>query len=218
MSKSVYSLVLSDDIVRAVDALAYKMNTSRSGLIDRILAEKLSVQTPEVRMRGLIDSITQMFDDDIFRLQTGVGGMLIKSPLSYKYKPTIRYAMDLSPDGTELGRLSVSFRTQNAVLSALINRFWRIFIAVEAKYLSGIFKIEYLLDNDKLTRTLKVPIRCSDGSSVTTDEAAKAAADYIRFIDGLIKLYFESTPDDEEAALMIDKAYSERMKTAKIIL
>ena len=41
MSKSVYSLVLTDEIVRAIDSLAYRMNTSRSALIDRILAEKL---------------------------------------------------------------------------------------------------------------------------------------------------------------------------------
>ena len=54
MSKSVYSLVLTDEIVRAIDSLAYRMNTSRSALIDRILAEKLSMQTPEIRMRNIM--------------------------------------------------------------------------------------------------------------------------------------------------------------------
>ena len=39
MSKSVYSLVLTDEIVQAIDSLAYRMNTSRSALIDRILAD-----------------------------------------------------------------------------------------------------------------------------------------------------------------------------------
>ena len=32
MNRSVYSLVLSDDVVEAVDRLAYQQNTSRSAL------------------------------------------------------------------------------------------------------------------------------------------------------------------------------------------
>ena len=42
MKKSVYSLVLMDDVVDAIDKLAYSMNTSRSNLINQILAEKVS--------------------------------------------------------------------------------------------------------------------------------------------------------------------------------
>ena len=47
MKKSVYSLVLMDDIVEAVDRVAYSQNTSRSNLINQILAEYLSLMTPE---------------------------------------------------------------------------------------------------------------------------------------------------------------------------
>ena len=53
MNKSVYSLVLSDEVVDAIDRLAYSMNTSRSNLINQILAEKLSLMTPEMRMRQI---------------------------------------------------------------------------------------------------------------------------------------------------------------------
>ena len=92
-------------------------------LIDRILAERLSVQTPETVMRSITDAIGRFFDEDIFRLQPASdGALLIKSPLSYKYKPTIRYAVDILPQEDTLGRLRVSFRTQNAVLSMLIER------------------------------------------------------------------------------------------------
>ena len=38
MSKSVYSLVLSDDVVAAVDRAAYALGSSRSNLINQILA------------------------------------------------------------------------------------------------------------------------------------------------------------------------------------
>lgn len=47
MNKSVYSLVLADDVVEAIDRLAYSMNTSRSNLINQILAERVQLLTPE---------------------------------------------------------------------------------------------------------------------------------------------------------------------------
>ena len=37
VNKSVYSLVLADDVVEAIDRLAYSMNTIRSNLINQIL-------------------------------------------------------------------------------------------------------------------------------------------------------------------------------------
>ena len=70
MSKSVYSLVLTDEIVRAIDSFAYRMNTSRSAL--RQDTCQLSMQTPEIRMRNIME-ISAVFDDEIFRLQTAAG-------------------------------------------------------------------------------------------------------------------------------------------------
>lgn len=40
MKKSVYSLVLMDDVVEAIDRMAYSMNTSRSNLINRFLLKE----------------------------------------------------------------------------------------------------------------------------------------------------------------------------------
>ncbi len=218
MSKSVYSLVLSDDIVRAVDALAYKMNTSRSGLIDRILAERLSVQTPEVRMRNIMESISRFFDEDIFRLQSASdGGMLIKSPLSYKYKPTIRYAVDVFARGDEFGRLRVSFRTQNSMLTMLMERFWRIFVKTETKYLAGIFDTEYELSAERFSRSLHSPVK-ADGKEAGAEETAQAIADYVSFLDRQIKTYFENTDNEERAAVLLDGAYNDRIRTADILL
>ncbi len=218
MSKSVYSLVLSDDIVRAVDALAYKMNTSRSGLIDRILAERLSVQTPETVMRSITDAIGRFFDEDIFRLQPASdGALLIKSPLSYKYKPTIRYAVDILPQEDTLGRLRVSFRTQNAVLSMLTERFWRIFAAAEAKYLPENINVKYTLEDGRFTRTLHSPVT-HDGRKINAEDAARAIADYVGFIDRQIKTFFDNAEDEVHAAALIDADYRNRIRTADILV
>ena len=46
MKKTLYSLVLNDEVVREVDALAHRMGTNRSNLINQILAEYVNYTTP----------------------------------------------------------------------------------------------------------------------------------------------------------------------------
>ncbi len=60
MKKSVYSLVLMDDVIKAVDRQAYRLGTSRSNLINQILAEHLSCVTPEMRMRDIFASLSEL--------------------------------------------------------------------------------------------------------------------------------------------------------------
>ena len=60
MSKSVYSVVLMDDVVDAVDRLAYEAGTNRSNMINRILAEYVQLATPEQRMQDIFSSIRML--------------------------------------------------------------------------------------------------------------------------------------------------------------
>ena len=59
MNRSVYSLVLMDDVIRRIDELAYAMHTSRSNLINQILAEKLQMVTPEMRYQDIFQYLEQ---------------------------------------------------------------------------------------------------------------------------------------------------------------
>ena len=87
VNKSVYSLVLADDVVEAIDRLAYSMNTSRSNLINQILAERVQLLTPEKRMREIFAKIEQLMDSRFQTLNQPSDAMMsIKSPLRYKYK------------------------------------------------------------------------------------------------------------------------------------
>ena len=60
MNKSVYSIVLSDDVVAQVDRLAYKAGTSRSNMINQILADYVSYITPEKRLRDILDKAAEL--------------------------------------------------------------------------------------------------------------------------------------------------------------
>ena len=44
MKKNLYSLTLSDEVVREVDALAHRLGTNRSALVNRILSEYVGAQ------------------------------------------------------------------------------------------------------------------------------------------------------------------------------
>ena len=60
MKKNLYSLTLSDDVVREIDALAHRMGTNRSALVNRILAEYVSVPTPERRWNDIFAAIEEL--------------------------------------------------------------------------------------------------------------------------------------------------------------
>ena len=95
MNKSVYSLVLADEVVEAIDRMAYSMNTSRSNLINQILAERVSLMTPEMRMRQIFSEIEQLMDQRFLFIDQPSDSMIaIKSPVRYKYKPTLRYSLN----------------------------------------------------------------------------------------------------------------------------
>ncbi len=60
MKKTLYSLMLNDEVVREVDALAHRMGTSRSSLINQILAEYVNYTTPERRINDVLSAIEQL--------------------------------------------------------------------------------------------------------------------------------------------------------------
>ena len=60
MKKSVYSLVLSDDVVEAVDRAAYQNGLSRSAMVNQILADYVSYTTPEKRMREIFSQVERL--------------------------------------------------------------------------------------------------------------------------------------------------------------
>mgnify|MGYP006344792163 CR=1 FL=1 len=56
MHKSLYSLMLMDDVIKAIDRLALQQSTNRSNLVNQILAEYVSMTTPEKRVNNIFKS------------------------------------------------------------------------------------------------------------------------------------------------------------------
>ena len=97
MKKSVYSLVLMDEVVDQVDRLAYSMHTNRSNMINQILAEYCSMLTPEKRMQTTLTQLERLLDQEGFQAMAQPSGsmLVVRSALNYKYNPSVRYRVEL---------------------------------------------------------------------------------------------------------------------------
>lgn len=219
MSKSVYSLVLTDQVVEEIDRLAYALGKSRSALIDRILAERVSFTTPEMRINSIFDSITALMGQQggNFIVQAGDQSMVIRSSLKYKYKPSINYSLQLLRTGEHTeGRLKVSFRTQSEELKRKMSEFLKLWAALEKKYISEFFPagIQYIIEEGSFTRSFILP---EEYKEKTNEEIGEVIAQYIRMFDDVLKNYFTGE-DDKEAAEKATSRYIQHLKKGIIVI
>ena len=218
MKKSVYSLVLSDSVVEAVDRAAYLKGQSRSNYINSVLAEHLSYVTPEKRMKNIFDVLEAMArGEETFRIQRQQSDFMFSllSSLQYKYRPTIRYQIELYPvpKGGTIGEFKIIYRTQSEDFARIMKNFFVMWAKSERRFVGNVFSkspIKYSAGDGKLIRTLKVPT----GKAISENELAKAISDYIQMFDKALKEYIAYLPDTERAQNVIDREYSKFLKNS----
>ena len=217
MEKNIYSLVLSDSVVEAVDELARAAGLSRSAMINQILAERVAYITPEMRMRQVIGAMQRAMNEGFFYLEQPTAATLsCRTALKYRYKPTVRYSVEIfSRGGVKAGELKVSFRTQNAQLIGDLMGFFRCWAALEQKYISAKLSqdILYTIDSGRFTRTLNMP------TEQLSDEAlGQAVADYMAMFDLAMKDYFACLPDTTTASAAAERSYAANIVRQKVII
>lgn len=218
MNKSVYSIVLSDEVVREIDKLAYKLNTNRSGMINEILADYLSVVTPESRIKQVLRSLENAIGESgaSFKiLPTSTASTLsVKSALTYKYNPVIKYSVALYKNSkNRFGSIKAGIRTQNEALISVMNEFFMIFYKIENKFIEFPDSPYHEISGGKMTRAFRV------GSDFGIDDKLMGVciSSYISNLDKMIKYYF----DNENNPYLInnlEKMYKDYLENAKIIL
>lgn len=220
MDRNVYSLVLLDDVVDAVDKLAYERSTSRSGLINQILADYLSCPIPENRIRDIFTCMEKMFagmDDFQLRDPPSDSMISIRSALHYRYRPTVRYALELYRKCEPyVGELRVSFRTQNEELLGLSEEFFRFWNSLETQWIGNRFRgghIPCSIDPGRYSRQLQ----CSRAEEEQTNERiARAILLYIREFDSAMKKYVCGPDGTEKTEREIEGEYLDYLKKAMI--
>ena len=205
MGKSVYSIVLMDEVVEAVDRLAYEAGTNRSNMINRILAEYAQMATPEQRVRDIFSSIEEAVRrQNALQLMLGASDTMLsmRSALRYKYNPSMRYVVELYPHSAEaLGELRASLRTQNAALLLAIGQFYKLWSGLECVYLQGAPRRSET-QGGRYARRLLLPQQELD-----SERAGQAIAGYVALFDACLKTYFEHLNDAGGALRAVEGCY-----------
>ena len=208
MKKTMYSLMLAEEVVREIDRLAAEKGTNRSNLINQILAEYVSLTTPEKHVSNIFDFIENMIgkmDGFLLHAQPNDMTMSIKSSLQYHYRPTIRYEVEMyrMPDST-IGQLKIIFRTQSPELLVGLTRFFKLWMRLEDIYIKQYFPkdaIRYGMENGKFLRTFAIP----NDLEYSEEQIANAISNYIATFDEILKSFlaekYSSTQEMEQCYL-----------------
>ncbi len=213
MKKTLYSLMLDDQVVREVDILAHRLGTNRSSLINQILAEYVDYTTPERRINDVLSAIEEMMRPSrelVPFFAPNSMSMSLKSSLEFKYRPTVKYEVELYKgyDGS-IGELSVMFRTQSMTLINGMTAFFRLWKQIEDAHLRPLTgaDIDYALFDGKFTRSIAAPEKdCS------SRELANALGEYVQLFDRLMKGYLSGRFDAHD----VEAAYYSHLRNSAI--
>ena len=216
MKKTLYSLMLSDEVVAEVDRLAHRLGTNRSNLINQILAEHVNLVTPERRINDVFSAIEQLLTPSrelVPFVSPNALTMSLKSSLEYKYRPTVKYEVELyRGDSDCLGELTVIFRTQSSALIRSMTEFFRIWKRIEDAHLRPLMEGEpprYALYEGKFIRSICIPARdCS------SDELARVISEYIKLFDTMMKGYLSGRLDARD----IEACVFSQLRRADILI
>ena len=209
--------MLNEDVVREIDRQAHRLGTNRSSLVNQILAEYVSVMTPEKRINDIFGAIEELLRPDreivpffVPNQQT----MSLKSSLEYKYRPTVKYEVQMySGEGVALGELSVIYRTQSATLITALTEFFRLIKQIETRRLAPLqngVPVKYALYEGRFVRSIQM----SRDRNYTSDDIAQAISGYIKMFDTLLKGYLSGRYSPED----VDSMYVQYLAQGNILL
>ena len=137
MKKTLYSLMLNEEVVREIDRMADRMGTNRSALINQILADYTSVVTPERRIENNLPR------DRAARRASARPGAVFRAAhdehvaaeeAAWSTSTARRSSTKVALYGDKqegLGELAVIFRTQSAQLLQSMTQFCRLWKQIE---------------------------------------------------------------------------------------
>lgn len=202
--KSVYSLVLTDEVVHEIDRIAFESGSSRSNVVNEILAEHVRYTTPEKRMREVFSSLERILGGAAFEplLQPSDAMVSLKSALSYKYNPSVRYSVELYRHMRPVvGELRVSVRSQNSALTLAMMQFFKLWMRVEKSYVGG---VDAATEDGRYVRKLRVPESCGDDNA----KLGEVIAAYIELFDRALKSFFTNLNEPALAVMNVERVYA----------
>ena len=180
--------------------------------------------TPERRWNDIFEAIEELMTPTrelVPFFAPGSSTMSLKSSLSYKYRPTVKYEVDLSNgDAQTMGTLNIVFRTQSAALISAMTSFYplkaflvfRLWVQIEDKCLAPLLgsSISCALYDGRFVRPLAMP----RGKALTADDVAGAISAYVQLFDRLLKGYL----DGSLSASDVEMAYRGDLRSRTLLI
>lgn len=212
MNKNIYSLVLRDDIISEIDRLSAENGTSRSNMINQILADYLSFSSPEKEMREVFSHIeAQMLQNELREfealIQPADSMYSLRSSIPYKYNPTVKYSIEIKENCAYFGEIRVSFRSQSNMFRLYMLQFFKLWDKMETgfknysdtiisdeRYIKRIYLRSSVLNNKQIgigiSEYIKTMNKCMQLFFINIDQPAKAISE----IETVYRNYLRKEP------------------------
>jgi len=210
MKKEVYSLVLSKNVIAAIDREANAKGISRSSLINQVLARYVNYETPEQRMQDIFSKLEDLLDGGTFFPvpQPSESMFSMRTSLDFKYNPNLRYSVELYRNSLPiLGKLKVGMRTQNLALIESLERVFSFWNTLERN--AGLPAAT--VSGGKYERLLVL----EHADIITTQAAGELIKRYIRTLDKALKTFFYSP--EQNTANAVRAIFQEYISSSPII-
>lgn len=203
MAKSVYSLVLNDDIVKAIDVLAARQGQSRSALINHILAEHASLTTPQKRRQEITAAASRGMESR-FNVALSAGGQLtLRTALQYRYNPSLSYVVQMAEGDAAMGEVRVFLRSQNQALLRHLALFFEVWTKLETQTHPK-YPPRFTPQNNRYVRLLR------QVEGWQSEQAGVAIANYVALLDDCLKAFFGYMQDELAAEDAARQLYKDR--------
>ena len=209
--KSVYSVILRDELVKKLDAVAYENGVSRSVMLNKILADYLEMETPDTVMESIFSRMEDLFSSISnlhFVNQPSPFMASVQGALEYRYNPKLKYVLELFPSG-DLGQLKITLRSQNPTLIALLEDFYNFFIKLERHYIG---ERAYAYQDERFIRVFVRP------KGFSAERIGEEITSYVRDFDEYLSIYFANLSSISEAKYLIETKYRKAISQKEILL
>ena len=126
--------------------------------------------------------------------------LTLRSALSYKYNPTVRYQVELyRMPQVAVGELKVSMRTQSATLSLLVMRFFKLWIEIEKEHHPD--SVATVTDGRLVKRFVS--------ETLDSEIVADGISAYVDAFDHALKTFFCYSDRPEIAEANVEKTYAD---------
>lgn len=219
MKKNTYSLILFDEIVEAIDRMAYANNSNRSQLINDLLAEKVGLLTPELKIKHIFNELVIQLKNlnsiKVKRLEAGQ--VQLGTFIKYKYKPTIHFNIESCGTGYQKCLvLKVYSRTTSTDLSRYLNDFFEILSEIDKKRFLQLYKLtitNHTLRNSN-NKFIREFLKMTALENLEQEYIVYYLMLYIKMLDEALRYYFNHL-NSEDIKDQLDTIYCSYMKRLK---